>query len=72
MTLLFGQINRTNQFDFIDVEDYTHVFHNNSSEKLEISGVNFDYGLHYTASLRINIFLMQELLINARERTLQN
>ena len=48
MTLLFGQINRSNQFDFAD---YYNVFHNNSSEKLEISGINFDYGLHYRASL---------------------
>ena len=54
MTLLFGQINRTNQFDFAD---YYNVYHNNTSEKLEISGINFDYGLQYTASLGNKNFL---------------
>ncbi|MBK7131709.1 MAG: hypothetical protein IPH69_02490 [Bacteroidales bacterium] len=54
MTLLFGQMNRTNQFDFAD---YYNVFHNNTSEKLEISGINFDYGLQYRAKLGDNYFL---------------
>jgi hypothetical protein len=54
MTLLFGQINRTNQFDFAD---YYNVFHNNTSEKLEISGINFDYGLQYRAKLGSKYFL---------------
>lgn len=54
MTLLFGQMNRTNQFDFAD---YFNVFHNNTSEKLEISGINFDYGLQYRAKLGDKYFL---------------
>ncbi len=57
LTLLFGQINRLNQFDFIDDQNYTHVYHNNTSEKLEISGINFEYGLQYYAALSNKYFI---------------
>jgi hypothetical protein len=53
MTLLFGQINRINQFIFTDYE----VNHNSTSEKIEISGINFDYGLQYIASLNNKYFI---------------
>lgn len=54
MTLLFGQLNRLNQFDFAD---FYYVYHDNSTEKLQLGGINFDYGLQYTASLKNNFFL---------------
>jgi len=53
MTLLFGQVNRLYQVRFVD---YT-VFRNNSTEKLQLGGINFDYGMHYTASLKNDYFL---------------
>jgi hypothetical protein len=54
MTLLFGQVNRLNQFDLID---YYNVYNDNSTEKLQLGGINFDYGIQYTASLKNNYFI---------------
>jgi len=54
LTFISGQIKRTNQFIF---SDYFTVFHNNSEEKMELKGVNLDYGLQYVASLKNNHFL---------------
>ncbi|MEI6050188.1 MAG: hypothetical protein WCS03_14895 [Bacteroidota bacterium] len=54
MTLLLGQVKRTNQFEFID--DFYNVFNNNSTETLHLSGINFDYGIQYTASIKKNYF----------------
>lgn len=56
MTLLTGQLKRTNQFDFVGA-DYFNVFNDNSTEKLQLGGINFDYGLQYTAHLKNNYFL---------------
>lgn len=49
MTILFGQIKRTNQFDFADVYN---VYNNNSTERLQLSGINLDYGLQYSIPLK--------------------
>jgi len=54
MTILSGQVTRKNQFTF---GDYYNVFHNSSSEKLQISGINFDFGLQYTATINKEYFL---------------
>jgi len=51
---LTGQLNRANSFVF---SDFSNVFNNSSEEKLELHGLNFDYGLHYTASFKNNCFL---------------
>jgi hypothetical protein len=55
MKLLFGQVNRTYLVTF---DDYANVYNNSSSEKLDIHGLNFDYGLQYTASLKNDYFLL--------------
>ena len=54
LSLLSGQISRINQFNFAD---YYNVFNNSSTEKLQISGVNFDYGLQYARALKNNYFI---------------
>jgi hypothetical protein len=54
MTLLFGSVRRINQFDFID---YLNVYHNNNTERLQLNGLNFEYGLQYSASLKKNYFI---------------
>jgi hypothetical protein len=54
MSFLSGNLSRTNQFIF---GDYVTMFHNNSTEKLDIRGLNFDYGLQYSAKLKNNYFL---------------
>jgi hypothetical protein len=53
MTILFGQLDRTNQFLF---DDLYNVYHNNSNEKLRMSGINFDYGLQYYKPLKNDYF----------------
>jgi hypothetical protein len=54
IAFLSGQLSRTNQFIFAD---YTKVYNNSSEEKYELHGINFDYGLQYTAALKKNYFL---------------
>ena len=54
MKLLFGQLTRTYLLTF---SDYSNVYNNSSSEKLEMHGINFDYGLHYVAELQHDYFV---------------
>ena len=54
LSLLLGQVTRLNQFNF---DDYYNVFNNSSSEKLQLNGINLDYGLQYTTELRNNYFI---------------
>lgn len=54
MTFLSGQLTRRNQFAFAD---FATVFNNRSQESLDIHGLNLDYGIQYTASLKNNYFL---------------
>ncbi|MCX6254621.1 MAG: hypothetical protein NTV31_09120 [Bacteroidia bacterium] len=62
MTVLFGQINRINQFEFAD---FNNVFNDNSTEKLRLGGINFDYGIQYTASLKNDFFLNAGVSLNS-------
>ncbi len=60
LTILLGQVKRANQVIF---EEYDDVFHYNHTEKLQINGVNIDYGLQYSASFKNNYFLNAGLTI---------
>jgi hypothetical protein len=51
LNLLLGQVSRLNKFNF---DDYYNVYNNNSTEKLQLSGVSFDLGAQYTKSLGKN------------------
>jgi hypothetical protein len=53
MSLLFGQISRTNEFVFTD---YYNVYHDDNIETLHLSGINLEYGLQYTLPLKNNYF----------------
>jgi hypothetical protein len=53
LNLLFGQLSRLNQFSFSDF----NVYNDNNTERLQLSGINFDYGLQYTASFKNDYFL---------------
>ena len=55
LNLLFGTLNRTNQFDFTG---YYNSYNNNSSENLELSGLNFDYGLQFELPLKKDYFII--------------
>jgi hypothetical protein len=52
MTLLFGELSRSYQLSFADF----YAFSNNSTEKLQMNGINFDYGIQYTAALKNDYF----------------
>ena len=54
MTVLFGEIKRVNQYYFLD---YYNVYHNNNTERLQISGLNFDYGLQYSKEIKKDYFI---------------
>jgi len=54
MTILTGILKRNNEFVF---SDYYYVFHNTNSEKLQLTGVNFDYGLQYSTTILKNYYV---------------
>jgi hypothetical protein len=54
MSVLLGQIERLNQFEF---QDYSNTFNQRGNEVFRIAGINFDLGLQYTANLKKNHFL---------------
>ena len=54
LNYLSGQLSRTNQFIFTDLNN---AFHNNSSEKLELKGFGIDFGLQYSVPLKNKYFL---------------
>jgi hypothetical protein len=54
MTMLFGSIKRSNEFDFTkDLNVYNTII----SEKLQLTGIGVDLGLQYTVLLKDNYFL---------------
>jgi hypothetical protein len=54
LSILFGSLKRTNQFDFLS--DYFTSYNNNRSERLLLSGINFDYGLQYMTVIKKDYF----------------
>lgn len=64
MSLVLGDINRLNQFIFAD---YENAYHNTSSERIQLTGMNFDYGLQYTAALNKSDFLTAGISLNSKK-----
>jgi hypothetical protein len=62
MSLLFGQVTRSYVVNF---NDYVNTYQNSANEKLEMHGINFDYGLHYTAALKNNYFFNAGISVTA-------
>lgn len=54
MTVLFGQLDRQNDFVF---DDLYNSFNNGSTENLQLSGINFDYGIQYTMPIKKKYFI---------------
>jgi hypothetical protein len=65
LNVLFGQLDRANQYIFAD---YANTFSQYYSEKLKINGLNFDYGVQYTAALKNNYFLNLGLSMTAAKK----
>jgi hypothetical protein len=53
-SVLLGEIQRLNQFEFAD---YASSYNQRGNEVLKISGINFDYGLQYTREFEKSRFL---------------
>lgn len=54
MNIMFGEISRTNKFVF---DDEFNVYHDNSIEKIQVHGMNFDLGMQYILPLQKNNFI---------------
>ncbi len=65
MTYLVGKETRTNLFDFAD---YYNTFHDKNIEALSLGGLNFEYGLHYTAHLKNEHFFNAGISINPSKK----
>ncbi|HEX2967633.1 MAG TPA: hypothetical protein VHO46_00920 [Bacteroidales bacterium] len=55
MNILFGQIKRENNFVFNDPDN--SYYNDNSTEKLRLSGINFDYGLQFRVPVKEKYFV---------------
>jgi hypothetical protein len=53
MTIIFGLLERNYSLQFEDLENY---YHNSSSEKLRLHGINIDYGIQYMATISDDYF----------------
>ena len=65
LAILFGELDRTNQFQF---GDYANMFSQYNSEKLRIRGLNFDYGAQYTAKLKKDYFFTAGISFTAAKK----
>ncbi len=54
MTVILGEISRTNQIVF---SDYYYVFHNSNSERLHLSGINLEYGAQFFMPIGDDFFV---------------
>lgn len=53
MTIMFGVLERNYTLQFDDIENY---YHNTATEKLQVHGINFDYGIQYMANVKDDYF----------------
>lgn len=65
MTVLFGQLDRQNDFTLADVYN---SYNNGSTEKLQLSGINFDYGVQYSLPINKKYFLNAGASLTAGKR----
>jgi hypothetical protein len=54
MNIMFGVLERNYSLEFSDLATY---YYNSASEKMQVHGINFDYGLQYRANLKNDYFL---------------
>ncbi|MBK7712754.1 MAG: hypothetical protein IPN67_17430 [Bacteroidales bacterium] len=64
MMLMFGELKRAYTINY---DDYTNAYQNNATEKIEMHGINFNYGLHYTAALKNDYFLNAGISFTAQK-----
>ena len=65
MDILFGSIERLNQFEFAD---YANSFNERSSELIRLAGINFDFGLQHAAKLKKEYFITSGVSFTASKK----
>jgi hypothetical protein len=65
LSVLFGELDRINQFEFADQANSFNLY---NSEKLKINGINLDYGLQYTATIKKKYFLTAGISYTASKK----
>ena len=53
-TIMFGTLERNYSLQFTDFDNY---YHNSASEKIQVRGINFDYGIQYRGKLKNDHFV---------------
>lgn len=53
-TIMFGTLERSYTLQFTDLDNY---YHNSTNEKMQVRGINFDYGLQYMRKLKDSYFI---------------
>jgi hypothetical protein len=54
MTIMFGILERNYTMQFTDLSNY---YHNSANEKIQVHGINFDYGFQYRAKIKDDYFV---------------
>jgi hypothetical protein len=62
MSLLFGSLKRTNEFDFAD---YYYAYNDNMTETFRLSGINLDYGLQFSVPVKKDYFFIAGASLSA-------
>jgi hypothetical protein len=65
LNVLFGELNRVNQFEFGDL---ANTFGQYNSETLKINGINFDYGLQYSIWFKKDYFITAGISLTAAKK----
>ncbi|MBI5009035.1 MAG: hypothetical protein HZB98_05185 [Bacteroidia bacterium] len=61
-TIMFGTLERKYSLQFTDFDNY---YHNSAIEKIQVRGMNFDYGLQYRGKLKNDYFLQAGLSLTS-------
>lgn len=61
-TIMFGTLERSYTLQFTDLDNY---YHNSTNEKLQLRGLNFDYGIQYRGKLKNDYFIQAGLSLTS-------
>jgi hypothetical protein len=64
MTIMFGVLERDYSLQFEDAENY---YHNSASEKMQVHGINFDYGIQYMGKISDGYFINAGIALTANK-----
>ncbi len=62
LNLMFGTLERNYTLQFSDLDNY---YHNRTNEKMQVRGINFDYGIQYRGKIKENYFVQAGLSLTS-------